>query len=485
MRRALDRCVDRARAVAWSGTSHGEDRDHARHQRGDPRRARRARPDAARRAAHRPRPHRDEDELPRRRVRRLHGARRRRGGERVPVPGRGGPGPAITTIEGLAPAAHAPPPPGGLHGARRGAVRLLHPGHDSLGEGVSRRMSAADGGAGPRGARRQSVPVHRATRRSSTPSLRRIGAPRADRRWRRDHDDARRRAVAAAHRRAGQGDGLARSTPPTSRCPACSSARSSAAPSRTPASCSSTPAGVAACPACAPSSPPPTLPTCATAPPSRTSRSSPRDIVRYVGQPVAAVAATTPEAAEAALAAIEVVYEPLPAVFDLAAALAPARRSSTRGGSRTSRSRSCSATATCAIARASSSATSSAAWRRPTGSSSTASPPRWCTRATPSRARRSRVGQLGAGHGVVEHAAALRRAEHAGRDPGHAAVEDPRDRAGRRRRLRRQAARRRRALRRAAREEVRPAGQDHDDRRGGADRGLSAPGHDRSSSRPA
>ena len=45
--------------------------------------------------------------------------------------------------------------------------------------------------------------------------------------------------------------------------------------------------------------------------------------VRYVGQPVAAVAATTPETAEAALAAIEVVYEPLPAVLDLEAALAP------------------------------------------------------------------------------------------------------------------------------------------------------------------
>lgn len=45
--------------------------------------------------------------------------------------------------------------------------------------------------------------------------------------------------------------------------------------------------------------------------------------VRYAGQPVAAVAATTPEAAEAALAAIDVVYEPLPAVFDVEAALAP------------------------------------------------------------------------------------------------------------------------------------------------------------------
>ncbi len=48
-----------------------------------------------------------------------------------------------------------------------------------------------------------------------------------------------------------------------------------------------------------------------------------RDKVRYVGQPVAAVAASTPEAADAALAAIEIVYEPLPAVLDLDAALAP------------------------------------------------------------------------------------------------------------------------------------------------------------------
>ncbi|MFQ5945268.1 MAG: xanthine dehydrogenase family protein molybdopterin-binding subunit [Anaerolineae bacterium] len=48
-----------------------------------------------------------------------------------------------------------------------------------------------------------------------------------------------------------------------------------------------------------------------------------RDKVRYVGQPVAAVAASTPEAAEAGLAAIEVVYDPLPAVLDIDTALAP------------------------------------------------------------------------------------------------------------------------------------------------------------------
>ena len=48
-----------------------------------------------------------------------------------------------------------------------------------------------------------------------------------------------------------------------------------------------------------------------------------RDTVRYLGQPVAAVAATTLEAAAAAVAAIEVVYEPLTPVFDLEAALTP------------------------------------------------------------------------------------------------------------------------------------------------------------------
>ncbi|HEU5193458.1 MAG TPA: xanthine dehydrogenase family protein, partial [Methylomirabilota bacterium] len=48
-----------------------------------------------------------------------------------------------------------------------------------------------------------------------------------------------------------------------------------------------------------------------------------RDRVRFAGQPLAAVAATSPEAAAAALAAIDVVWEPLPPVLDVAAALAP------------------------------------------------------------------------------------------------------------------------------------------------------------------
>ena len=48
-----------------------------------------------------------------------------------------------------------------------------------------------------------------------------------------------------------------------------------------------------------------------------------RDKVLYHGHAVAAVAATTPDAAEQALAAIEVTYEPLPPVLSIDAALAP------------------------------------------------------------------------------------------------------------------------------------------------------------------
>ena len=48
-----------------------------------------------------------------------------------------------------------------------------------------------------------------------------------------------------------------------------------------------------------------------------------RDRIRFAGQPLAAVAAVSPDAVAAALAAIDVVCEPLPPVADVAAALAP------------------------------------------------------------------------------------------------------------------------------------------------------------------
>ncbi len=47
-----------------------------------------------------------------------------------------------------------------------------------------------------------------------------------------------------------------------------------------------------------------------------------QDKVRYVGEEVAAVAATTPEIAEAAAELVEIEYEPLPAVFDVEEAFA-------------------------------------------------------------------------------------------------------------------------------------------------------------------
>ena len=47
------------------------------------------------------------------------------------------------------------------------------------------------------------------------------------------------------------------------------------------------------------------------------------DVVRFIGEHVAAVAAETPDAAEEAARLIEIEYEELPAVFDSAAALAP------------------------------------------------------------------------------------------------------------------------------------------------------------------
>jgi len=48
-----------------------------------------------------------------------------------------------------------------------------------------------------------------------------------------------------------------------------------------------------------------------------------RDRVRYIGERVVAVAAEDPDVAEEALALVQVEYEPLPAVFDAEAALAP------------------------------------------------------------------------------------------------------------------------------------------------------------------
>ena len=63
-----------------------------------------------------------------------------------------------------------------------------------------------------------------------------------------------------------------------------------------------------------------------------------REKVRYIGEPVAAVAAVDEDVAEEALSLIEVEYEPLPAVFDPMEAIKEGRLRSTRGWRGTSTS---------------------------------------------------------------------------------------------------------------------------------------------------
>ena len=98
--------------------------------------------------------------------------------------------------------------------------------------------------------------------------------------------------------RQGEGDGYAAAIRPTSRWPG-SCTRSSATPTtRTRGSCGSTPRRRGRCPACSPSSPMRTSPTSSTAAWSRTDGCSRGTTVRFEGDIVAGVAATTAEIAE-------------------------------------------------------------------------------------------------------------------------------------------------------------------------------------------
>ena len=63
-----------------------------------------------------------------------------------------------------------PSAPEGLRRSRRGAVRLLHAGLPADGEGAARGEPEPDAAADPRSARREPLPLHRATSRSSKPS---------------------------------------------------------------------------------------------------------------------------------------------------------------------------------------------------------------------------------------------------------------------------------------------------------------------------
>ena len=194
-----------------------------------------------------------------------------------------------------------------------------------------------------------------------------------------------------------------------------------------------------------------------------------RGKVFWVGQPVAAVAAVDVYVAEAALALIEVDYEPLPAVIDLAAAMAPDapvlhEHVFTKGVEPRPRSPSnvCSRTV---IARGDA---ARALWRSrpsPPRSASPSTPP---TRATSSlwlrwRGRRQRLR-----HRLGLHAGPVHRRADDRPHARAAAFETEGRAAGSGRRVRRQDRHPRRGGRRAPRPEVRPARQDRAHARGGS-----------------
>src|SRR5262245_50346209 len=195
-------------------------------------------------------------------------------------------------------------------------MRLLHPGHDSLGQSVPRSAPDPDRGSGEGGTRGESLPLHglpedrgrgpcgRARARGQEMTMRVVGKSLA-------RVDAPGKVSGTAVYAAdfalpGMLCGrVLRSTLPHARILRLDVTRACALP------------GVRA------------VITAADVPDVRyggavkDETAFAKDRVRYVGQPVAAVAATTPEVAEAALAAIDVVYEPIPMVLDLEAALAP------------------------------------------------------------------------------------------------------------------------------------------------------------------
>src|SRR5215468_1549368 len=195
-------------------------------------------------------------------------------------------------------------------------MRLLHPRHDSLGQGVPRRAPDSDRGAGEGGARRESLPLYRlpedrgrgarrrARARGLEMTMRVVGKslPRVDAPGKVSGTAVYAADFALPGMLCGR---VLRSTLPHARILRLDVTRASALP------------GVRAVITAA------DVPDVRYGAAVKDETAFAKDKVRYVGQPVAAVAAATPEAAQEALAAIEVVYEPLPAVLDLEAALAP------------------------------------------------------------------------------------------------------------------------------------------------------------------
>ena len=121
----------------------------------------RAAQDAAGRAARERRPDRREGRLRRRRVRRVHGVARRRGGDVVPRPRDAGARRGDHHDRRARARRRAAPAAAGVHRLRRRAVRLLHPRHDHGGCEAARRAPLAVARRAPGRDQRQHLPLHR------------------------------------------------------------------------------------------------------------------------------------------------------------------------------------------------------------------------------------------------------------------------------------------------------------------------------------
>ena len=207
--------------------------------------ARHAAPAPRRPASRGLRPDRHPPRLRARRVRRLHRARGRRA--RPLLPPVRGPGGRLPRGNGRGPRGigrGAPPSAGGLPGAPRAPVRLLHSRHsDDAG-----RLPAASTRRPPSRTSARSCPGTSAAAPATSTSCR----PRSTRRRlsarRERHGEVRRRPVPSQGRPAAP-DRARAATWATSSCPGCSTPRSCEARTPTPASCAWTPPARASTPA--------------------------------------------------------------------------------------------------------------------------------------------------------------------------------------------------------------------------------------------
>src|SRR5438105_2776746 len=117
--------------------------------------------DAARGSARGHAAHRHEARLRARRVRHVHGADRRQAGAELPPPAGPARGPGDHDDRRHGGRVRSSSPPGRLRGVGRGAVRLLHARHPAVRKIAARGKSAPDAPGDPRGVGGQPVPVHR------------------------------------------------------------------------------------------------------------------------------------------------------------------------------------------------------------------------------------------------------------------------------------------------------------------------------------